>query len=139
MKFDIKLPFNSQDKMTPKEEIKFNNNIQSEYKHLISSLFNEDMYNNNQDNYTSFEELINSLKIGKLENNGKSRILKMFINEEIFDDINKNNPLVQNNKIEEGLFDNNIKIKQPFYINKLDIIKNSIFNYIKEYDKGTRR
>jgi hypothetical protein len=135
MKFDIKLPFNSQDKMTPKEEIKFNNNIQSEYKHLISLLFNEDMYNN----YTSFEELINSLKIGKLENNGKSRILKMFINEEIFDDINKNNPLVQNNKIEEGLFDNNIKIKQPFYINKLDIIKNSIFNYVKEYDKGTRR
>lgn len=133
MNFDIKLPFNSQDKMTPKEEIKFNNNIQSEYKHLISSLLNEDMYNNNQDNYTSFEELINSLKIGKLENNGKSRILKLFINEEIFDDINKNNPLVQNNKIEEGLFDNNIKIKQPFYINRLDLVKSNIIDYIKKY------
>lgn len=131
MRFDIKLPFYSQDKMAPKEEIKFNNNIQNVYKRLISSLFDEDMYNNNQNNYTSFEELINSLKIGKLENNGKSRILKMFINEEIFDDINKNNFLMQNNKIEEGLFDNNIKIKQPFYINKLDIIRDNIINYIK--------
>lgn len=133
MRFDIKLPFYSQDKMVPKEEIKFNNNIQSVYKHLISSLFSEDMYNNNQNNYTSFEELINSLKIGKLENNGKSRILKMFINEEIFDDIDKNNPSIQNNKIEEGLFDNNIKIKQPFYINKLDLVKGSIADYIKKY------
>lgn len=132
MKFDIKLPFNSQDKITPKEEINFNKNIQSEYKNLILSLFNENIYDNNQNNYTSFEELINSLKIGKLENNGKSRILKMFIDEEIFDDINENLSKDKNDK-EEGLFDNNIKIKQLFYINKLDLVKSYIIDYIKKY------
>lgn len=134
MNFDIKLPFNSQNKMTPKEEAGFINDIQGTYKYFISSLFSEDMYNNNNNpiNYTSFEELINSLKISKIENNDKSQILKMFINEEVFEDINKSLSKDKNNN-EEGLFDNNIKIKQPFYINKLDLVKGNIADYIKKY------
>lgn len=130
MNFDIKLL--SQNKIMPKEQIKLNNDIQNVYKKSIFSLFNDKIYENNPINYTSFEELINSLKISKIENNDKSQTLKMFINEEIFENINESLSKDKNDE-EEGLFDNNIKIKQPFYINKLDLVKGNIVDYIKKY------